>query len=108
RAHAPAARASSPPGDYARRDADCDRVGERRSLGFPRLQPFVGLGCFRLQERAMSTERCISPSLDAGPSLQLLDGGRTGSMTDSIEQDLAQDVDLDFERMVREHHDRLY
>ncbi len=39
----------------------------------------------------MSTERCISPCLDAGPSLRLLDGGRKGSMTDSIEQDLAQE-----------------
>jgi RNA polymerase sigma-70 factor (ECF subfamily) len=29
-------------------------------------------------------------------------------MTDSIEQDLAQDVDLHFERMVREYQDRLY
>jgi len=30
RAHAPAARASSPLGDFARRDPDCDRVGEAR------------------------------------------------------------------------------
>ena len=56
----------------------------------------------------MSTERCISPCLDAGQSLRLLDGGRKGSMTDSIEQHLAQDVDLHFERMVREYQDRLY
>src|SRR5260370_42528975 len=56
----------------------------------------------------MSTERCVSPCLDAGPSLRLLDGGRKGSMTDLIEQDLARDVDLHFERMVRKYQDRLY
>ncbi len=32
RAHAPAARASSPLGDYARRDPDCYQVDEARKL----------------------------------------------------------------------------
>ncbi len=58
----------------------------------------------------MRTECSSSQSLDAGPSLQLVEGGRKGSMTDlpPVEQGLAQDVDLHFERMVREYQDRLH
>jgi len=42
RAHAPAARASSPLGDFARRDPDCDRVDESGgALGFNSLSRLV-------------------------------------------------------------------
>jgi len=58
----------------------------------------------------MRTESRGSPCLDVSPSLQLLEGGRKGSMNDSpaIEHRLTEDVDLHFEAMVREHQDRLY
>jgi RNA polymerase sigma-70 factor, ECF subfamily len=54
--------------------------------------------------KTFGSSRC-----DAAPDLRMIAGGKEAPVQDkALESDLAQDVDLHFERLVREYQDRLY